>query len=111
MRGSGRSVTFGFAFGIAPNSTGKTSSVRAAARAMSPCFATLVHMVQGQSERELPVWASRLGGQCRQTRGGYGIGGGVVCSTNDGGPLTLVVWYFGPRGGNENGVDALEGGC
>ena len=92
--GSGRS----FAFCIAPKSTGKTSGVRAAAQATSPGFAALIHMVQGQDERELPVWAARLGGQYGQARGGTGLGGLLVCSMNDGGPLTLVVWYFGPKG-------------
>ena len=98
-----------FAFGIAPKGTGKTRSVRAAASATSSGFAALVHMVQGQSERELPVGASRLGGQYRQARG---LGGGCWFAKQ------MISghrpWWFGisaQRGSNENGVDALEGGC
>ena len=58
-----------FAFCIAPKSTGKSRGVRAAARATLPGFAALIHMVQGQGEGELPVWAARLGGQYGQARG------------------------------------------
>ena len=60
---------YSFAFCIAPKSMGKTRGVRAAARATSPGFAALIHMVQGQGEGELPVWAARLGGQYGQARG------------------------------------------
>ena len=45
--------------GCNAKSTGKTRGVRAAARATSPGFAALIHMVQGQGVNKEPIYTQQ----------------------------------------------------